>query len=489
MTHTSTGLPPTCLLPSSAPPLVPAPLEAATTTAGRAPSALPSLKRMRSLFQPDSEISAKRSATLSSRVSLGAVPLPSPTPLSSAPRSLLALSFPSPPASSSSSSPISLLATPVITGAAPFVCSRPTAAPTLSASSSSSSSKMATPTFSPPFLRRTELTTRLLGSSDEIPGGGGIQTPPRSAAIPQFFLGAGSPARALLDSPETSFSRRSSAAKAPPEAPKKAIPRERLSAFLLKILNIHETLTLTYKGTVYRLRPLGKEGNFKTGFTIEGELPLIPGIPNPSLIITTYRTDRIRSESTIKDYIQTAATHYHELEKQGFPTAKIFNIDTVETDGFFIVEKVTVFAPEEHWGKTSKLKELPSREQRYLLEIYDLFKQSLARKSSIPNDLQGNLGFNCEGRLVLFDFWEDKKYDEEHAFAIILRSQIEPFTCENPEIYQYLLSTILHSDLPSDTIQLFYQTCNRDPQQRMITYDADFNCRVLTRATDSATES
>lgn len=268
----------------------------------------------------------------------------------------------------------------------------------------------------------------------------------------------------------------------PPPTPFKERTRRTLTPFVQNVLKIVDTGIIVHRGLYFQIRRAGPEGQFKSLYFVPGKIRLIQGRSNDTVYVKTYRSDLLHREDcrAIERYHRTAIKHHQELAAEGFPINRILNIQTALEDGFFIVLAVGIFKPEEHWGPSTALTELSPKAKVYLKEIRELFRLSFARSSKIPNDLQSNIGIDSEGKLVLNDFTESVENKEAYGFRLSARNQLEWFANGNPGIYQYLLSSVLHSNAP-DALTT-YKNLNRDSSNRIIDFKEDLTPFIVPPA-------
>ncbi len=282
---------------------------------------------------------------------------------------------------------------------------------------------------------------------------------PDLSAFSNSSSSSSAPATPEPSSPLKSTS--SSPAQHPPTPPSKA--KTRISPYVRNLLDIHDRCEVSYKGKKYPIRDLQKKGHFKSAFAIDTGTPILSTCSNESLLVTVIKKPYLetKAQQTIQRNLATATRHYNELSAEKFPIAQVYNADTIVNDGFFLVEKVTPFKGK--WTVSEKLEELLKDSTNRLPEHYDLVKRSFARQSNIPNDLQNNLGVNAKGELVLFDFMETSEGNQTHAFRMIARDQITQLARGNPEVYQYLISSVLESGIPD--AEKIYLDLGGDPKK------------------------
>ena len=181
----------------------------------------------------------------------------------------------------------------------------------------------------------------------------------------------------------------------------------------------------------------GAKGQHSQIFAIdEGQIPLYDGVENAQLVFKTFHLERAkvsdRPEREVFDFIKNSLTQYRALRNEQFPTAEIYNSETVLQDGGYIVQKVTPLLNSERVND-------PEVHQAVL----ELFLRAGNRPDSIAVDLSpGNVGFNEDGKLILFDYME---YDEgwSNAFLPRLRMHLDQFHQQcGGEFYNFLLEGI-----------------------------------------------
>ena len=243
--------------------------------------------------------------------------------------------------------------------------------------------------------------------------------------------------RNLFGDVDFSFLSRVNHAREPEKNPKQE--------FVDKINRIISTNLITLaEGREWRVTPIyGAKGQHSQVYTIDADqAEIYRGVENVDLLFKTFHLEPIemgdKPEKQVYSYVKTSLMQYSDLVKEGFPTAKIYNSETVFADGGYLVERVTPLTQVGNERKTS----LEVRE-----EILRLFLKSGTRPDTVAVDLSPqNVGFNQEGKLVLFDYMEhDDEIDD--AFLLCVRKFLEQFKneCGN-EFYEFLLEGIRTAD-------------------------------------------
>lgn len=116
---------------------------------------------------------------------------------------------------------------------------------------------------------------------------------------------------------------------------------------------------------------------------------------SPHLVLKAYHgnTDRGFSQSALLKFMKNSLKNYRDIYALGLPVAELVNIETLESDGFFLQKKIP--------------HEIDIQNPLHLRQAEVFFSLSVER--SVAMDLQPqNLRVTSENELVLIDFIEEK---------------------------------------------------------------------------------
>lgn len=125
------------------------------------------------------------------------------------------------------------------------------------------------------------------------------------------------------------------------------------------------------------------------------------------------------------------------------------------------------------WDADTKLQNLTSLQKKHLKDLWNIFKSSFGMHCIRPVDLRNNVDFDKTGILRIQSLRNRVKEANCFAFCSIAESNLQAYANKNHEIYQYLLSSVLFSGSMIGTET--YKTLNKDPCQKVILFDDDFN--------------
>ncbi len=217
--------------------------------------------------------------------------------------------------------------------------------------------------------------------------------------------------------------------------------------FYKNAVAVQQNSELNYQGRTVKIdiQEQMMNGQFKVIAKIAPEeLPLISGIPNDQLLVTTFRDHCIMVTNLFGDKLQNNAhlnvlREHDQLKSAGIPVAEIYNKEEVAQGcGFFLVEYVP-HPFELFWEKGTKISDMTATQLGQLDMIKGVFQQTYSNQ--IIADLQpNNFRVKEDGTPVLVDFRENAIDEDE--LDLTFRNMLLSFACEkNDEIYNYLNPT------------------------------------------------
>jgi hypothetical protein len=172
-----------------------------------------------------------------------------------------------------------------------------------------------------------------------------------------------------------------------------------------------EKNTFTFNKQTLQIDSLIGKGDFLIAFGIKGR---------SDLIVKTLNEDSLRcSSQTIETYLKSQTILYKSLESLGslVRIAKILNLETAATDGFFVQERATPWVPS--WGpNVASLSQLSVKEQLHLQTVKNWMKLAYEKGTKLCLDIKlANIGLIGD-ELVLFDFMQEDWDDQEFATGL-----------------------------------------------------------------------
>lgn len=223
---------------------------------------------------------------------------------------------------------------------------------------------------------------------------------------------------------------------------------------------IKDSQIILFQGTTFNISPPISQGNYSEArLFLPNQDPFIPGIANEDLLVKTYKHYTFE----VKGYLYHSMSQYQTLEEdfahlpaEARPYGKIYNKDTLQRDGYTLVEKVDAinYCP---WDEGATLENLTEIQRDILDQVKALFHYSYyknspkaevgetkgIRKELLPGlDLWWpNLGIRPgTNTVVIFD------YLEEHERDILISpypmDRIDQLANNSPSIKAYILGDI-----------------------------------------------
>ncbi|MBM3207015.1 MAG: hypothetical protein FJZ57_00180 [Chlamydiae bacterium] len=232
--------------------------------------------------------------------------------------------------------------------------------------------------------------------------------------------------------PPSSPVRNSSSLKAP-KSPNRNPRREITSRFALRALEILSEMKITED---MQIRPMiGMRGEHSQVYQILGDRSLIAGVSNDDIYIKIFQEEVIRKEGNAieREFLTNILGQYNEIRAAGIRVVNILNVDTVSTDGYFAVEKLTPFTMP--WNTSTKLSDLSLENKAHIDYLLTLFRFGLTNPSEVAIDIhRGNFGLDKSGNLVLLDLMEDDDITP-YAFRLYAKLHARSLSNGSEEIY------------------------------------------------------
>lgn len=158
---------------------------------------------------------------------------------------------------------------------------------------------------------------------------------------------------------------------------------------------------------------------------------LVSGYENNQLLLKCYFAPTTVGNA-LNAYLRNSLEQYDQVIKANLPVAKILNRETIETDGYFLVENIPhVF--DFTWDEATPFESLDATTQSRLSQLKNFFR--LALEHNIALDLKkDNLSVRDDGTVVLIDLRED----EEEEFSHVLNHHLCSFAEGKEHVYRYL---------------------------------------------------
>ncbi len=136
------------------------------------------------------------------------------------------------------------------------------------------------------------------------------------------------------------------------------------------------------------------EGNYAMSYLLqEGAENFYQDVENGKIICKMYKDSTSRGEAvyhkealfySIRQY-KALEQDFTDLTEESKPYAKIYNAETVATDGYVLQEKVIPLGQKPTWNKDTRIEDLPEKDRGILEQIKTLFHYSYCKQVQNPN--------------------------------------------------------------------------------------------------------
>ena len=152
--------------------------------------------------------------------------------------------------------------------------------------------------------------------------------------------------------------------------------------------------TLQIQDKYVNLSLFSNAGSYMSVYSTQADHPIVPSIPNEQLLVKIYNDEKSTFlEVHLCKYMNSSIENYHAAKKLGIDVATIYNIETAQTDRFFLQEKIP--------------HQIDLNDSAQMEQVRALFFASLEHKL-ILDLLPSNLRLRDDGSVTLIDFVEER---------------------------------------------------------------------------------
>lgn len=224
--------------------------------------------------------------------------------------------------------------------------------------------------------------------------------------------------------------------------PVKRLPEDTLYQ---RILAIHRRREICFEGKICQLKPTEMKGDFHVLYST-------PERDDVYVKVLHLDAPSHLKSARISHVVNNIFQQYRELREASLPIINILNVETVQQDGYWLVERLERFVLP--WDKATPKEEI---NWEVLEQMKAFFRYAFSSSSELPLDLKPeNFGYR-DDRLVLLDFREEQEDD----FSVVASQCLRNCSKENRFVMEELL-LLIPEELRKTTYKYVWETFSTD---------------------------